>query len=78
LTKSVHSPRYTELRRLIIAARKKAGLTQLDVAARLGKPQSYVSTVESGERRIDVVELIEFGEAVGFDAAAMVRRVGRG
>jgi transcriptional regulator with XRE-family HTH domain len=56
----------------------EAGLTQLDVAARLRKPQSYVSKVESGERRTGVVELIEIGEAVGFDAAAMVRRVGRG
>jgi transcriptional regulator with XRE-family HTH domain len=78
LTKSVHSPRYAELRRVIVAARKKAGLTQLEVAERLGKPQSYVSKVESGERRIDVVELIEIAEAVGFDAAAAVRRVGRG
>jgi transcriptional regulator with XRE-family HTH domain len=63
---------------VIVAARKKAGLTQLEVAERLGKPQSYVSKVESGERRIDVVELIEIAEAVGFDAAAAVRRVGRG
>jgi len=38
-------------------ARKEAGLTQVEVAARLGKPQSFVSKCESGERRVDVVEL---------------------
>jgi transcriptional regulator with XRE-family HTH domain len=35
----------------------RAGLTQTEAARRLGKPQSYVSKCESGERRVDVVEL---------------------
>jgi transcriptional regulator with XRE-family HTH domain len=38
-------------------AREAAGLTQASVAASLGRPQSYVSKIESGERRIDPVEL---------------------
>lgn len=42
------------------AARKAAGLTQADVARRLGRPQSFVSKCESGERRVDVVELAAF------------------
>lgn len=41
------------------AARDDMGLSQVDVARRLGKPQSYVSKCESGERRVDVVELAE-------------------
>jgi ribosome-binding protein aMBF1 (putative translation factor) len=42
-------------------ARAAAGFTQVDVARKLGRPQSFVSKCESGERRIDVVELQEFG-----------------
>jgi transcriptional regulator with XRE-family HTH domain len=38
-------------------ARKGAGLTQSEVARRLGKPQSFVAKCESGERRVDVIEL---------------------
>ncbi len=41
-------------------ARSKASLTQCEVADRLGRPQSYVANCESGERRVDVVELAEF------------------
>lgn len=41
-------------------ARKKAGLTQVDVAKALGRPQSYVTKCELGERRIDPVELQRF------------------
>lgn len=41
-------------------AREEAGLTQVEVARALGKPQSYVSKCENGERRVDVVELAQF------------------
>lgn len=46
-------------------ARVDAGLTQEEVARRLGKPQSFVSKCESGERRVDVVELVQFARAYG-------------
>ena len=54
-------PAETQLR----TAREEAGLTQADVAVGLGKPQSYVSKCESGERRVDVVELEEFANLYG-------------
>lgn len=77
MTRSVFGPRYARLREILVDARRKTGLTQIDVAARLRRPQSFVSKVESGERRLDVVELIQYAEAVGADPAELVRDVAR-
>ena len=44
----------------LIAAREEAGLTQVELAARLGTTQSFISKCERGERRIDVVEFVAF------------------
>lgn len=46
-------------------ARLAAGLTQAQVAAALGKPQSFVSKCESGERRVDPIELADFAQLYG-------------
>lgn len=73
--KSIHSPQHQKLRELLTAARKKAGLTQAEVAERLGRPQSFVAKYEGGERRLDVVELIQVARAVGTDPARLVRAV---
>ena len=48
---------YVALRSLLRAIRKEAGVSQTELATRLGVPQSFVSKVESGERRVDIVEL---------------------
>lgn len=50
---------HDQLRNVLLEARRKKGLTQVDVAALLDKPQSFVSKYESGERRLDVVEFLE-------------------
>jgi transcriptional regulator with XRE-family HTH domain len=60
MQKSQHTKQYERLLKALRRAREAAGLTQLDVAERLGAYASYVSKCESGERRIDVVELAEF------------------
>lgn len=59
---SVHTPRYRLLLKRLKEARKKAGLTQVEVAAALKQPQSFVSKCESGERRIDALELELFAK----------------
>ena len=59
---SVGSSRYRQLLQRLRAARLDAGLTQAQVAAALGQPQSFVSKCESGERRIDAVELERFAK----------------
>jgi transcriptional regulator with XRE-family HTH domain len=49
----------------------------VEVARRLGKPQSYVSKYESGERRLDVVEFMDVAHALEIDPAVMIRRLRR-
>lgn len=75
MSRTLQSPRHEALRQLLIEKRKRAGLTQAAVARRLGRYQSFVATVESGQRRIDVVEFLEFAEAIGFDPGAAIRRL---
>ena len=60
---------------LLVQARSDAGLSQVDLAARLHRPQSYVSKFESGERRLDVVEFIEVAEAIGCPVADILKLV---
>lgn len=56
-------------------ARKAAGLTQAEVARRLRRHQSFIATVEAGQRRIDVVELLDFADAIGFEPERLIRRL---
>ncbi len=60
MSSSVYSSRYKEFLKRLKAARLEAGLTQAEVAALLQVPQSFISKCESGERRVDVIELMEF------------------
>jgi DNA-binding transcriptional regulator YiaG len=62
MTKSAQSARYKRFLAKLRASREDAGLTQTDVARALGRPQSFVSKCESGERRVDVVELALFAD----------------
>jgi transcriptional regulator with XRE-family HTH domain len=71
MQKSVHTKEYKALRAELRAIREKAGLSQRDLAAKLGVPHSWVAKVEAGERRIDVVELAWLLKACGADAGAV-------
>ncbi len=59
---TTRSPRYRQFLKQLRAARLEAGLTQVEVAGALGKPQSFVSRVELGERRLDIVEVEQFAK----------------
>jgi len=63
--KSIYSAEYQQLCALLRQLRRAAGLTQAEVAERLNVPQSFVSKYESGERRLDVIELRHVAEALG-------------
>jgi transcriptional regulator with XRE-family HTH domain len=63
--KSVQTPTYKAAIGVLKAAREKAGITQQELAKRLGRPQSFVAKYERCERRIDVAEFVRISEAVG-------------
>jgi transcriptional regulator with XRE-family HTH domain len=59
----------------LVEARKAAGLTQTQVAEKLGKPPSYVAKYELGERRLDVLEYLDVAAAIGFDGAKILSKL---
>ena len=71
------TPRHEELRRLLIAERIRAGFSQDELSKRVRWSRQTISKIETGEKRVTVVELLELAEAIGFDAAAVVRRLGK-
>jgi transcriptional regulator with XRE-family HTH domain len=71
--KSLFTRRHTQLRKLLTQARKDAGLTQVQLAQRLGRKQAFISRIERGERRIDVVEFLDLAHALKIDPAKFIR-----
>lgn len=72
MAKTIRSSGHEALREALIAARKTAGLTQAELADRLKCHQSFVARLESGQRRIDVVELVVLCRAIGVDAVKLL------
>lgn len=62
---AVHDPDYQQFLARLRKARLEAELTQVQVAERLRKPQSYVAKCESGDRRVDVIELAQLARIYG-------------
>ena len=67
MEKTLGSKRHKALIDFLIKKRQEAGLTQAEYAQRLGEYQSFVARLESGQRRIDIVEFETFGHILGFD-----------
>ncbi|MFO0905827.1 MAG: helix-turn-helix transcriptional regulator [Pirellulales bacterium] len=74
MEKSTFTREYEILRTLIREYREAAGLTQVELAERIGETQSYVSKVERGERRLDLVQLGVFCKAIGVSLNVVVSR----
>ena len=74
-TKAKLAGELVTLGRVLVRARERAGLKQSDVAAKLGMPASYLSKIENGTRRLDVIELLHIAEAMGVDPAEIVREL---
>ena len=72
MPKTLRSPRQSRLVEIIVQRRLEAGLTQTELARRLGRYQSVVAAIEGGGRRVDVVELLDLADAIGFDAGDVI------
>jgi len=66
---------YESLQKALVEARQSKGLTQTEIATRLGKPQSFVSKYESGERRLDVVEFLEVCQALSVKPNSILNKI---
>ncbi len=73
MKKSIHTKEYAYVVEQLCKARHEKGLTQSDVAKKLKRPQSHVSNVETGQQRVDVVELQRFARIYGKDITYFVK-----
>jgi transcriptional regulator with XRE-family HTH domain len=71
----VTSEAYSALIEVLVQVRQEAGLSQRDLAERLEKPRSYVSKIETKERRIDVLELLDLADGVEISPEALLLRI---
>jgi ribosome-binding protein aMBF1 (putative translation factor) len=69
--------RYEEFRRMLTEEREKAGLSQVELGARLipPRPQSYVGKIELGTRRLDALEYWDIARAVGFNPCGLLKKL---
>ncbi|HVV80424.1 MAG TPA: helix-turn-helix transcriptional regulator [Pseudolabrys sp.] len=77
MPKTVHSARQRRLIEVLVASREKAGLTQSQVAKALKRHQPFVSGIESGHRRIDLIELMDIADILGADIHDIIRELHR-
>jgi len=73
MKKSIHTREYAVFVERLRKAREEAGLTQVQVAKKLKRPQSHISNVESGQQRVDVVELQRFAKMYGKDIGYFIK-----
>lgn len=71
---TIYTDEHRRMVELLREYRDKAGIRQVDLAERLGRPQSFVSKYEAGQRRLDLVELRDICAALGVDLVKLVRR----
>ena len=75
MAKSVHSGHYKLLLEMLVEARTRAGLTQAELGDRLGRPQPFISYIERGERRVDVIEFYAIMKALAVDPETAFREL---
>lgn len=73
--RGIHDPRYRQLIEALANARRTQGLTQAQLAERLGRRQQFVSKYEGGERRLDIVELVDIAHNLGLNVEVLIREI---
>jgi transcriptional regulator with XRE-family HTH domain len=75
MPKSQFSDGYKKFITVLIQARKEAGLTQTELGAKIGRKQTHISIIETGVRRVDLIEFTALAKAMGYDPVALFERV---
>ncbi|WP_137933572.1 helix-turn-helix domain-containing protein [Mesorhizobium comanense] len=75
MPKSLHSKRHLMIAAALAEQRRSKGLSQAQVAKALGRHQPFIANIESGQRRVDLVELLELAEIIDLDVLALVKQV---
>ena len=78
MSSNLSSDAYVAFVEALVAVRRDQGVSQEDLARRLGKPQSFVSKSERRQRRIDAVEFIAIAEALDLSASELLQRLRAG
>lgn len=73
MSKTIYQDRYARLVHALREIRKLNNVTQIQLAERLGKPQSYIAKVETLERKLDIVEFVDWCKAIGADPTLLIR-----
>lgn len=77
MPKSVFSGAHRHVVDALVEARRRSGLTQAEVAQRIGRDQSFISLIENSQRRVDVLEFFALARAMGADPIAMLKEIHR-
>jgi len=75
MVRSMFTPAFSELVHTVVTLRKQAGLTQRQLAAAVGREQNYIGRIETGQRRVDLVELIQICRACGAEPKGEVTKL---
>ena len=76
LSKSLYTDRWEQLLKILKRLRVEKGLTQVQLAAQLDRPQSLIAKIESGERKLDVCQFLDYMEALDASAEDVIREMG--
>ena len=77
MQKTLTSERHKALINLLIKLREQAGMTQTELATKLGEYQSFVARLESGQRRLDVIEFLRLAKLLEFDEIELLKKLKR-
>jgi transcriptional regulator with XRE-family HTH domain len=77
LSKSLYTDRWEQLLKILKRLRVEKGLTQVQLAAQLDRPQSLIAKIESGERKLDVCQFLDYMEALDASAEDVIREMGQ-
>lgn len=75
MSSSLSNPKYEKFRKLLIEYRLKQKATQTELAERLGRPQSFVSKYENGERRLDLIEFLDIAATLDIDPLDFIKEL---